>query len=194
MIRIKEAIIVEGKYDLNKVKQIFDTQVIATNGFSIFSDRERLDFLRKVAETRGLLILTDSDGAGFVIRNYLKSSIDAKLLKHAYIPEIYGKEKRKAHSSKEGKLGVEGIPDDVIMDAVRKAGVVETEKTEKKEKDVTKAELYEMGLSGGTGSAQKRKKLLKALGLPAYLSANALLEVINTMVGRSELQKILKSL
>ena len=187
MIRVSEVVVVEGRYDKNTLSQIIDGTIIETKGFGIFSDREKLSLLRKMAEKRGLVIFTDSDGAGFVIRNYLKGAIDPKLVKHAYIPDIYGKERRKTAPSREGKLGVEGMSPEIITAALKRAGVCcEEGEPTKREKPITKADLFALGLSGGTGSGEKRLELLKKLGLPEKLSPNALLDVLNALMGRDE--------
>ncbi len=177
MIRLEPVILVEGKYDKIKLSRIFDTTILTTDGFGIFKQKDKLDLLRRLAETRGLLIFTDADGAGFVIRNHLKGSLPTGKVYHAYIPDLYGKEKRKAKGSKEGKLGVEGVPDDVIIKAVEHSGALSAQPVQKGE--ITKSDLFELGLSGGAGSAQMRQKLLHKLDLPAHLSPNALLDVLN---------------
>lgn len=192
MIKVKEVVVVEGRYDKNAVSQVIDGTIIETNGFGVFSDKEKLSLLRRLAEKRGLVVLTDSDGAGFVIRNYLKGTIDPKLIKQAYIPEIQGKEKRKSAPSREGSLGVEGMKPQVIIDALLRAGVttensVETEKRER----ITKADLFALGLSGGGESAEKRRALQKRLDLPEKLSANAFLDVINALMSREDFMKLL---
>ncbi|MCX7615529.1 MAG: DUF4093 domain-containing protein, partial [Clostridiales bacterium] len=166
MIKLKEVIIVEGRYDKNKIKQIFDAPVIETGGFAIFSDKEKIALIRRMAEIRGVLILTDSDRSGFAIRNFLKGSINNANIKHAYIPDIYGKEKRKTSPSHEGKLGVEGVGNDVIINAVKRAGVLPLQDTELPVNELTKSDLYEAGLCGQKDSALKRRHLLRKLGLP----------------------------
>ncbi|MGN1015337.1 MAG: toprim domain-containing protein [Butyricicoccus sp.] len=181
MIRIQEAIIVEGRYDVNKLKQIVDTIVIETGGFAVFNNKEKLQLIRKIAAQRGVLILTDSDGAGFVIRNYLKGALPKEQVKHAYIPQISGKERRKTHGSKEGTLGVEGVPDEVIIQALNRAGATILGQDVPKHPLITKADLYAWGLSGGAGSAEKRRRLLRALDLPSHMTSNALLEFINAV-------------
>lgn len=177
MMKLGPVILVEGKYDKIKLGQIFDATILTTDGFGIFKQKEKLDLLRRLAETRGLLVFTDSDGAGFVIRNYLKGAIPEGKIYHAYIPDLLGKEKRKAKGSKEGKLGVEGVPDAVIIKAVEQSGALAG--TMPAAGGITKADLFELGLSGGTGSAQRRQALLKALQLPVNLSPNAMLDVLN---------------
>lgn len=197
MIKIKEVIIVEGRYDVNTIKQVFDTVVLETGGFRIFSDKERLQMFRKMAEQRGLLILTDSDGAGMVIRNYLKGAIPRHLVKHAYIPDIMGKESRKRSASKEGKLGVEGMKPEVLRMALRRAGatILDGEAGEDPQiQKISKADLYALGLSGRTGSEQLRAKVLKELQVPVYLSANALLEFINTVSNLEELTALVEKI
>ena len=161
MIKLGPVILVEGKYDKIKLGQIFDATILTTDGFGIFKQKDKLKLLRRLAESRGLLVFTDSDGAGLVIRNYLKGAIPEGKIYHAYIPDLYGKEKRKAKGSKEGKLGVEGVPDEVIVKAVERSGALSENMLPSG--DITKADLFELGLSGGAGSAQKRLYLLKAL-------------------------------
>lgn len=191
MIRIREAIIVEGRYDKNTLAQIVDAPILETSGFGIFHDRQRLALLRRLAETRGIIVLTDSDGAGFVIRNYLRSAIDPSQVKHAYIPDIAGKERRKRTASKEGKLGVEGMRPDVLLEALRRAGAtIEGEETPAAGARITKADLYAAGLTGGADSKAARQRLLAQLDLPEHLSTNALLEVLNALMSREEFQKL----
>lgn len=177
MIRLEPVILVEGKYDKIKLSQIFDATILTTDGFGIFKQKDKVALLRRLAADRGLLVFTDSDGAGFVIRNFLKGALTEGRVYHAYIPDLYGKEKRKAKGSKEGKLGVEGVPDEVLIRAVEQSGALQCGTTEKG--GITKADLYEMGLSGGTDSARKRRLLLQALDLPQHLSPNGLLDVLN---------------
>lgn len=187
MIKVNEVIIVEGRYDKNTLSQFIDGTIIETSGFGIFSDREKLNLLRRLAEKRGLVVLTDSDGAGFVIRNYLKGAIDPKYVKHAYIPDIAGKERRKTAPSKEGKLGVEGMSREVIEAALLRAAVTLREETcDKYPNMITKSDLYELGLCGGIGSKEKRLTLLRILQLPEKLSSNAFLDVLNALMTREE--------
>ena len=180
MFRIREAIVVEGRYDKNTLSQIVDTLILETNGFGLFNDPERMVLLRKAAEKRGIIVLTDSDGAGFVIRNRIKGAIPKERVKHAYIPDVYGKEKRKRKPGKEGKLGVEGMPPKVIEDVLRRAGATFLGEETKagSERPLTKADLFSAGLTGGEGSAERRKALLRQLQLPEHMSANALLAVL----------------
>ncbi|MCI6832255.1 MAG: DUF4093 domain-containing protein [Clostridiales bacterium] len=192
MIRIKEAIIVEGRYDVNKLKQLVDTIVIETGGFSIFNNKEKLQLIRQIAQQRGILILTDSDGAGFVIRNYLKGAIPKERVRHAYIPQIEGKERRKSKGSKEGTLGVEGVPDQVILDSLYRAGVTVITDSAPAHQPITKADFYAWGLSGGKGSAVRRQELLKALHLPSHMTANALLEFINAVADYEQVKELLQ--
>ena len=197
MIRVKEAIVVEGKYDKIKLSSLVDGVIIETNGFGIFKDREKVRYLRELAAKRGLIVLTDSDGAGFLIRGRLSSSIPPQQIKHAYIPDILGKERRKAAPSKEGKLGVEGMEPAVLLEALRRAGATfldETAGAESSGRTITKADLFADGLSGGPGAAEKRRALLKALDLPEHLTANALLELLNTLLGCEGYRKILGEL
>lgn len=187
MKRIKEVIVVEGRYDRNALSQVVDAVILETNGFAVFHDRQKQKLLRRLAETRGIILLTDSDGAGFLIRKYLKGCIDPTRVRHAYIPDIYGKERRKSAPSKEGKLGVEGMRPEVLMDALRKAGAT-FEDTDQavRSYDITKADLYVRGLSGQEGSAQLRTELLRQLDLPERLTANGLLDVLNALMTREE--------
>ena len=187
MIKLGPVILVEGKYDKIKLSQIFDTTILTTDGFGIFKQKEKLAMLRRLATTHGILVFTDADGAGLVIRNFLKGAITDGKVYHAYIPDLYGKEKRKAKGSKEGKLGVEGVPDEIIIQAVERSGAMEEAPREKG--GITKSYLYDLGLAGGQGSAEKRKALLKALQLPENLSSNALLDVLNCITDLEELAR-----
>lgn len=190
MIHIAQAIVVEGKYDKIKLSSILDAVILVTNGFRIFRDPEKMALIQYYARTTGVIVLTDSDRAGFQIRNYLKSAVRDGKLYHVYIPDIYGKEHRKEKPSAEGKLGVEGIRKDVLLEAFAKAGVLTDEVPEKAD-PITRYDLYELGLSGGADSKARRKALQKRLGLPDLLSAASLLEVLNTMMTRQELQQLL---
>ena len=186
---IREVIVVEGRYDKNAVKQVVDATVVETGGFGVFKDRERLALLRRLAAERGLILLTDSDGAGFVIRNFLKGAIPKSQLKQAYIPDIYGKERRKAAPGKEGKLGVEGMSPQVLLAALERAGATfEDGGAAEQGEPITKADLCALGLTGGGGadSAQRREALLKKLGLPERMTANAMLEAVNLLYTREE--------
>ena len=182
MIRVKEAILVEGRYDKIKLASLVDGVILEAGGFSLFRDREKLAYLKRLAKERGLILLTDSDGAGFVIRGKLASHIPPEHLKHAYIPDVYGKERRKAKPSKEGKLGVEGMPPQVLEEVLRRAGAtfLSGDGPEKGGAALTKGDLFVAGLTGRPDSAQRRQALLKQLALPEHMSANALLEVLNT--------------
>ena len=194
MLKIREAIVVEGRYDKNTLSQVVDTLVLETAGFGIFHNPEQMALLRKAAEKRGLIVLTDSDGAGFVIRNRIKGAIPQQYVKHAYIPDVYGKEKRKKQGGKEGKLGVEGMPPTVLEQVLRRAGATFLEEDASEIQAVpplTKADLFAAGLTGGTDSAARRLDLLKRLELPEHMSANALLAVLNGCYTREELKKIL---
>lgn len=191
MIKIREAIVVEGRYDKNTLAQIVDAPILETSGFGIMKDRQQLALLRRVAETRGLIVLTDSDGAGFVIRNYLKSAIPAQYLKQAYIPELYGKEKRKTGPGKEGKLGVEGMRPPVILEALRRCGATfEEQEASCPKGTITKQDLMALGLSGGPNSSEKRKKLLQQLDFPTQMSSNAMLQALNLLLSREELTEL----
>ena len=193
MLNIREAIAVEGRYDKNTLSQVVDTLIIETRGFGIFKDPERMALLRRAAERRGLIVLTDSDGAGFVIRNRIKSAIPGKFLKHAYIPDVYGKERRKRQPGKEGKLGVEGMSPQVLEQVLRRAGATFLEEgaPERESPALTKADLYAAGLTGRPDSAQRRQALLKRLDLPEHMTANALLEVLNACYSVQEVEKLL---
>ena len=191
MVKIREAIVVEGRYDKNTLSQVVDAPILETAGFGIFKDRQQMALLRRVAEKRGLIVFTDSDGAGFVIRNHIKSAIPGKYLKHAYIPDIPGKERRKSAPGREGKLGVEGMTPEVILAALRNAGAtIEGEKTTSSG-GITKQDLMALGLSGGSNAGEKRKALLKKLHLPEHMSANAMLQALNLLYTREELEQML---
>lgn len=178
MIKIKQAVIVEGKYDKIKLSNIIDAPIIQTDGFGIFRDKDLQLMIRKLAEKRGILVLTDSDSAGFKIRSFIGSTVDPKNIIHAYIPDIFGKESRKTEPSKEGKLGVEGVPEDIIMQALANAGVL-CEASPEPERPITKLDLYELGFSGGEDSSKKRAAMLKYYSFPERLSANSLIKVLN---------------
>lgn len=188
MQRIQEVIVVEGRYDKNTVSQVVDATVITLGGFAVFNDREKLAFLRRLAEKRGLVILTDSDGAGFLLRNYLKGALPKDRVKHAYIPDVKGKERRKRKGGKEGKLGVEGMSPAVLLQALERAGATFRERPSREPagEAVTKADLYGLGLTGGPDSGAKRAQVLKALGLPERMTANAMLEAVNILYNRKE--------
>lgn len=196
MLKIKEAIVVEGRYDKNKLAQLVDTVILETSGFGIFKDKEQLALLRRIGEKRGLILLTDSDGAGFVIRNHLKGALPPDQVKHAYIPDCFGKERRKRKPGKEGKLGVEGMEPEVLLQALRRAGATILDEEEEREEStpLTKADLFACGLSGGEGSREKRQALLKKLGLPAHLSPNAMLPVLSALYDRESLLEEMKKL
>ena len=191
MVKIKEAILVEGRYDKNTLSQIVDAPILETAGFGIFKDKKQMALLRQVAQKRGLIVFTDSDGAGFVIRNHVKSAIPGKYLKHAYIPDIPGKEKRKAAPGKEGKLGVEGMSREIILDALRRAGATIEGEESASVHQITKQDLMELGLSGGADASAKRLKLLKKLDLPEHMSPNAMLQALNLLMDPEELRRLL---
>ena len=185
MHKIKEVIVVEGRYDKNTLSQIVDAVIIETSGFGIFNDEGKRRLLRTMAEAKGLIVFTDSDGAGFMIRNYIKGCVDPKLLKHAYIPDVYGKERRKAKASKEGKLGVEGMKPQLLLDALIKAGAtVDNAETGRGVGRITKADMFSRGLAGKPGSAELRAALLKKLELPERMTSDALLDVLNATMDR----------
>ena len=185
MIKLKEAVIVEGKYDKIKLSSLVDGLIITTDGFGIFKDREKRELIKTLAKKRGIIILTDSDSAGFLIRSHIKGFVSEGEIKNVFIPDVFGKEKRKSAPSKEGKLGVEGMDLELLENALKKAGIVE-EKTSPNAKKVLKSDLFEDGISGGADSKAKRTRLLKELGLPERMSANALLETVNALYSFEE--------
>lgn len=194
MVKIAQAIVVEGKYDKNTLSQIVDAPIFTTDGFGIFKNKQQLHLLRRVAEARGLIVFTDADGAGFVIRNHIKSTIDARYLKHAYTPDILGKERRKAKAGKEGKLGVEGMTKEIILEALRKAGATFDGEAQTARGSIDKQDLMRLGLSGGADSSAKRLALQKKLELPQHMSANALLEALNIILTLDELEAMVSEL
>lgn len=187
MVKIREAIVVEGRYDKNTLSQVVDAPIFETNGFGIRKDKAQMDLLRRVAEQRGLIVFTDSDGAGFVIRNFLKGAIPAKYLKHAYIPDIPGKERRKSAPGKEGKLGVEGMTPEILLACLKRAGATILGEDTPTEQPITKQDLFDLDLSGGANASEKRKKLMKKLALPEHLSPNGLLQALSLLYTREEL-------
>ena len=192
--RIEEVVVVEGRYDRNMLLQVVDATVVETGGFAVFNDREKLHFLRKLAEKRGLILLTDSDGAGFVIRNYLKGALPKERIKQAYIPDVFGKERRKRKAGKEGKLGVEGMTPEILLEALRRSGATFSgEDATERQAAITKADLLEKGLIGA-GSAQRRRELLQKLELPEHLTANGLLEALNLLYSRESFLEFAKKL
>ena len=185
MLDIQQAIVVEGRYDAQKLRQLVNAPVFETSGFGIMNDKKLLSLLRRVAEKRGLIILTDPDGAGFLIRNFLRGALPPDRVLHAYVPDIYGKERRKPRPGKEGKLGVEGMDEQTILRALQNAGVQASDSGEARE-PITKFDLYACGLSGRDGSHAARRKLLQALDLPERMSVNALLQALNVLFDREE--------
>ena len=194
MVKIREAIVVEGRYDKNTLKQIVEAPIFETHGFGIFKDKKQMALLRQVAQARGLIVFTDADGAGFVIRNHIKSAIPAKFLKHAYTPDIMGKERRKKVGGREGKLGVEGMRPEIILEALRKAGATIEGEEGNPSSRITKQDLMALGLSGGANSSALRLALLKKLRLPEHMSANAMLEALNLLFDLDELTTIMEAL
>ncbi len=192
-LRIREAVVVEGRYDKAALAGVVDTLILETAGFGVFNNRERLAFLRRLAEKRGLIVLTDSDGAGFVIRNFLKGAIPKSQLKQAYIPDVYGKERRKRAPGREGKLGVEGMPPQVLRRAILRAGatVLDDSAPNCPQGNLTPADLFALGLSGTPDAAQRRSELLKHLDLPEHMSAKALLSALNALYTPEELETLL---
>lgn len=192
MIKTDKAIIVEGKYDIIKLSRIVDALIIKTDGFGIFKDKEKQKLLRRLADEKGIIVLTDSDSAGFLIRKFLKSSIPEDKIIHVYIPDVYGKEKRKTQAGKEGKLGVEGISEEVLIEAFTKAGVICNQSPDEERRLITNIDLYEAGLMGKENSKEKRIRLMKALALPERLSTSSLLKILNTFVTYDEFIEKLK--
>lgn len=188
MVKIREAIVVEGRYDKNTLSQVVDAPILETAGFGIFKNREQMALLRKVAQKRGLIVFTDADGAGFVIRNHIKSAIPAQYLKHAYTPDVFGKERRKAAPGKEGKLGVEGMRPGVIVDCLRRAGATIDGEDSPQPQTITKADLMELGLYGPDSGA-RRAALVKKLGFPEKISTNAFLQALNLLYSLEELRQ-----
>lgn len=195
MISVKEAIIVEGRYDKIKLSSIVSSPIIDTGGFRVFKDKEKQNLIKKISAQRGLLVLTDSDSAGFVIRNFLKGIVPENELKHAYVPQLKGKEKRKAEASKEGLLGVEGMDEQIIVRAIQNSGATILNYDKKvKSGDIEKSDLYELGLSGRENSAVLREKLLKYLQLPSYLTTNAMLTALNCLYSLEELKELIDNI
>lgn len=194
MIHLKQAVIVEGKYDKIKLSSIIDALIITTDGFSVFKDREKIALIKGLAEKDGVIVLTDSDSAGFKIRNYIKGCTQKGKIINIYIPDIFGKEKRKTAPSKEGKLGVEGIPSKILIEAFERAGVTVDNKDRKLKEEITRIRLFDDGFIGQPNSDAKRKKLLKALSLPSMLSTGAMLEVLNAMFTVQEYDVAVKSI
>ena len=196
MRRVREAIVVEGRYDKNTLSQVVDAVILETAGFGVFKDQERLALLRRLAQQRGIIVLTDSDGAGFVIRNFLKGAIPPEQVKHAYIPDIRGKERRKRAPGKEGKLGVEGMPPQLLLDALERAGAtfLDGDGPRSPRGELTPAQLYVLGLTGRPDSAQRRQALLKRLDLPEHMSAKALLTVLNALYTSDEVIQLVQTL
>lgn len=196
MIKLKQAVVVEGKYDKIKLSSIIDAPIIVTNGFSIFKDKEKLDYIKEVAKKRGIVIMTDSDNAGFMIRNRILNAVgkDAEVI-NVYIPDVFGKEKRKKSASAEGKLGVEGIDTEVLRETLARFGVTSIESEESSDgKEITKTDLFALGLSGGENSESKRKTLLKRLDLPQNMTANSMLDALNIFLSYSEFKNICEDL
>ena len=196
MWRVREAIVVEGRYDKNTLSQVVDAVILETAGFGVFKDQERLALLRRLAQQRGIIVLTDSDGAGFVIRNFLKGAIPPEQVKHAYIPDIRGKERRKRAPGKEGKLGVEGMPPQLLLEALERAGAtfLDGDGPRSPRGELTPAQLYVLGLTGRPDSAQRRQALLKRLDLPEHMSAKALLTVLNALYTSDEVIQLVQTL
>lgn len=191
MIHLKEAVIVEGKYDKIKLKNFIDAEIITTDGFRIFKNKEKINMLRRIAEKRGIIILTDSDSAGFLIRGHLTSVIDPKFIKNVFVPEIKGKERRKEKASSQGLLGVEGLSEEIIIEALKKAGVGADKKTLETPK-ITSTDLFRLGLSGGDNSREAREKLLKSLDLPVGMSTKQMLTALNSLYSLEELEKTME--
>ena len=193
MKKIAQVIIVEGKYDLIKLSSIVDALIITTDGFRIFKDKEKRELIKAVGEKNGVIVFTDSDAAGFKIRAFLTSILPKEMIRHAYIPNIEGKERRKDSPSKEGLLGVEGVDDDVIIDALEKAGA-QIEILNPNDRRISKFDLFDLGLSGRQDSSELRRKLLKHVNLPTRMSSNSMLDVLNCLITYNELKDIMKKL
>ena len=191
-IKIHEAVIVEGRYDKIKLSNVIDAFILETDGFSIFKDKKKLTFIKKLALERGIVVLTDSDHAGFMIRSHISSAVPKSRIKNVYIPDVYGKEKRKAAPSKEGKIGVEGMSTEVILNAFEKAGVTASKVT--CDNPVTTADFFELGLTGGADSKEKRKELCAELDLPEFLSVSSLISCINNMMSKEEFAQKVKAM
>lgn len=191
-IKLSEAVIVEGKYDKIKLSNILDAFIIETNGFAVFKDKTKLSFIKKLAKERGIIILTDSDHAGFMIRNYISSGVPKEQIKNVYIPDVFGKEKRKNAPSKEGKLGVEGMTKEVIVEALSKAGITSSKSV--CSDPVTTVDFYDLGLTGGAGSKAKRKALCKALDLPEFLSTSSFISCINNFMTKEDFYSFCQNL
>jgi len=190
MHSIREVIIVEGRYDKNTLSQVVDATIIDIDGFGIYNNREKQKYIRKLADSRGIIVLTDSDGAGFMIRNFIKGCVEPDKVKQAFIPDIYGKEKRKSSPSKEGKLGVEGMKPEILLDALRKAGAsFDGDSILSVGEKITKADMYAAGLSGRDGSSEKRAELIKKLDLPSRMTAESLLDALNALMTREEFHR-----
>lgn len=196
-MKIKEVIIVEGKYDKIKISQLFDTVIIKTDGFAIYKDKKTVDLIKKLADSRGVIILTDSDNSGLMIRNYLKNVLKDSNVKHAFVPTVKGKEKRKAIPSKQGLLGVEGIENEMIINAVLSCARLDDDNefmSSKNNDNILRLDLYKMGLLGGENSAYLRKKLLNYLSLPENMSTSMFLDVLNTLYNKESIKEILLKL
>ena len=194
MRKVKETIVVEGRYDVNTLKQCVDAHVVETAGFGVFNDEEKRKLIQLLAKRNGIIVFTDSDGAGFVIRNFLKGIVNEGTVKHAYIPEIEGKERRKTKASKEGMLGVEGMRPEIIISALERAGATFNDDKISKRANLTKADMFEYGLCGRDNSSALREKLALSLGLPRLMSANALLAAINLIFSKEEFENAIESL
>lgn len=193
-LRLKEAVIVEGRYDKIKLSECIISPIIETGGFRVFKDKERQELIRAIADRRGILVMTDVDSAGFVIRNFLRGIVPEDRIFHAYIPTVAGKEKRKAEASKEGILGVEGVDREALIDAIRKSGAhIEGDDTAVGG-EITKTDFYEYGLTGSENAARYREKVLLSLGLPKYLTANAMIAAVNCLFTKDEFEAYLVKL
>lgn len=193
MLKIKEVIVVEGKYDKNTLSQVVDATIVQTDGFAVFNNKEQLVLIKKMAERRGIIIFTDGDGAGFVIRNFLKGAVDKRYIKHAFVPDVLGKEKRKTVASKEGKLGLEGMSPEIIIDALKKCGATIDGVSETRSEELNSVDFFTLGLSGGAGSADRREELKKKLDLPQKMSSKGLFSALNVLVSREELYELMKN-
>lgn len=193
MIKVDKVIVVEGRYDKIKLSSMIDGIIIETEGFGIFKDKDKQRLIRRLAETKGVVILTDSDSAGFVIRNFITSIVPKEYITNVYIPDVYGKEKRKDSPSKEGKLGVEGVSVEILEDAFKKAGIGVSQSEINERKEITLNDFFDDGLTGGAESKKKRTALLKKLDLPERMSTKAMLDILNTFITYDEYKKLVKS-
>lgn len=204
-IKLRETVIVEGRYDKIKLSELIESPIIETGGFRVFKDKEKQALIRRIAEKRGILIMTDVDSAGFVIRNFLRGIVPEDKLLHAYIPTIKGKEKRKSEASKEGVLGVEGVDREKLLEAIRNSGAHILDRRYEEQSDaasstdylpseITKLDFFDYGLTGSENAARYREEVLTSLGLPKYLTTNAMIAAVNCLFTKEEFENYLKTM